>query len=215
MKIFLDTANIDDIKSCLKLGLVDGVTTNPSLIAKEGVSMKDRIQEILKIVSGPVSVEVTTDQLDQMISQGLEYHSWHPNIYVKLPCTPTGVQALIALKKQDVKINMTLVFSLSQALICAKLGADFVSPFVGRLDDIGADGIEFVSNIKDTYTLYGYQTEVLAASIRSIDHVTSCISVAADICTIPVKIFNQLLAHPLTQKGQAKFLADFKSSTNA
>ncbi len=215
MKIFLDTANIDEIKSCLKLGLVDGVTTNPSLIAKQGVPMKDRILEILEIVSGPVSVEVTTDQLDKMIEQGLEYNSWHPNVYVKLPCTPTGIQALIELKKSDVKINMTLVFSLAQALICAKLGADFVSPFVGRLDDIGVDGIEFVSNIKDTYTLYGYQTEVLAASIRSVDHVTSCIAVAADICTVPVKIFNQLLAHPLTEKGQAKFLADFKSSANA
>ena len=215
MKFFLDTANLKDIQSCLKLGLVDGVTTNPSLIAKEGVDMKDRILEILDIVDGPVSVEVTTDDLQEMIKQGLEYHSWHANVYVKLPCTPTGVQALIELKKHGVKVNMTLVFSLSQALICAKLGADFVSPFIGRLDDIGVDGIEFVSNVKDAYALYGFETQVLAASIRSVDHVTSCIAVAADICTIPVKIYNQLLAHPLTDKGQAQFLADFKSSMNA
>lgn len=215
MRFFLDTANLADIQSRVDTGLVDGVTTNPTLIAKEGVDMKTRILEILEIVDGPVSVEVTTEDLQEMIDQALEYHSWHHNVYVKLPCTPTGIKALKEIKKHGVKVNMTLVFSLTQALACAKLGADFVSPFIGRLDDIGSDGVEFVGNIVEAYSIYGYETEVLAASIRSLDHVANSISVAADICTIPIKIFDQLLAHPLTTKGQAQFLADYKSSINA
>ena len=212
MKFFLDTANLDDITSKSELGLVDGVTTNPSLIAREGVDQKQRILEISKVIDGPISAEVTTENLDEMIKQGLEYHKWHKNIYVKLPCTDTGLKALKALKKKKVKVNMTLVFSVSQAICCAKLGADFVSPFMGRLDDIGDSGIELIADIKQAFHNYGFKTEVLAASIRSLDHVTQCMQIGCDIATIPVKIFDKLLPHPLTEKGQEKFLEDFRNS---
>jgi len=212
MKFFLDTANLDDIRSKSALGLVDGVTTNPSLIAREGVDQKQRILEISKVIDGPISAEVTTENLDEMIKQGLEYNKWHKNIYVKLPCTDTGLKALKALKKKKVKVNMTLVFSVSQAVCCAKLGADFVSPFMGRLDDIGDSGIELIADIKQAFHNYGFKTEVLAASIRSLDHVTQCMQIGCDIATIPVKIFDKLLPHPLTEKGQEKFLEDFRNS---
>lgn len=212
MQIFLDTANLADITHRSRLGVVDGVTTNPSLIAKEGVDMKQRILDIAKIVDGPISVEVTTEDLDEMISQGLEYHKWHKNIYVKLPCTETGLQALVELKKKKVKVNMTLVFSASQAVLCAKLGADFISPFLGRLDDIGESGIALVAEIKNVFTQYGFTTKILAASIRGMDHVNQSLSIGADIATIPVKIFDKLLPHPLTDAGQAKFLEDFRST---
>ena len=216
MRIFLDTASIDQIRQAAKLGIISGVTTNPSLMSKEGeADYQAVIKEICSIIPGPISAEVLVEKAESMIEQARQISTWAPNVVIKIPATAAGVEATSALARDNIKVNFTLCFSLNQALLGALAGATYISLFVGRLDDIGADGIEFVSNIKDTYTLYGYQTEVLAASIRSIDHVTSCISVAADICTIPVKIFNQLLAHPLTQKGQAKFLADFKSSTNA
>ena len=212
MQLFLDTANLNDIAQRMELGLVDGVTTNPSLIAREGVEQKKRILEISKVVDGPISAEVTTEDLQEMITQGMQYHKWHKNVYVKLPCTETGLKALKALKKKKVKVNMTLVFSVSQAVCCAKLGADFVSPFMGRLDDIGDSGIELIADIKQTFDNYGFETKVLAASIRSLDHVTKCMQVGCDIATIPVKIFDKLLPHPLTQKGQEKFLEDFRKS---
>jgi transaldolase len=212
MQLFLDTANLNDIAQRIELGLVDGVTTNPSLIAREGVEQKKRILEISKVVDGPISAEVTTEDLQEMITQGMQYHKWHKNVYVKLPCTETGLKALKALKKKKVKVNMTLVFSVSQAVCCAKLGADFISPFMGRLDDIGDSGIELIADIKQTFDNYGFETKVLAASIRSFDHVTKCMQVGCDIATIPVKIFDKLLPHPLTQKGQEKFLEDFRKS---
>lgn len=212
MQLFLDTANLNDIAQRMELGLVDGVTTNPSLIAREGVEQKKRILEISKVVDGPISAEVTTEDLTEMITQGMQYHKWHKNVYVKLPCTETGLKALKALKKKKVKVNMTLVFSVAQAVCCAKLGADFVSPFMGRLDDIGDSGIELIADIKQTFDNYGFETKVLAASIRSLDHVTKCMQVGCDIATIPVKIFDKLLPHPLTQKGQEKFLEDFRKS---
>jgi transaldolase len=212
MQLFLDTANLNDIAQRIELGLVDGVTTNPSLIAREGVEQKKRILEISKVVDGPISAEVTTEDLQEMITQGMQYHKWHKNVYVKLPCTETGLKALKALKKKKVKVNMTLVFSVSQAVCCAKLGADFISPFMGRLDDIGDSGIELIADIKQTFDNYGFETKVLAASIRSLDHVTKCMQVGCDIATIPVKIFDKLLPHPLTQKGQEKFLEDFRKS---
>jgi len=212
MQFFLDTANLKDIADRVELGLVDGVTTNPTLIARENVDQKQRILEISKIVDGPISAEVTTSDLQEMIRQGLQYHKWHKNIYVKLPCTETGLKALKELKKKKVKVNMTLVFSVSQAVCCAKLGADFVSPFLGRLDDIGDSGVELIADIKKAFNNFGYDTKILAASIRSLDHVTQCMQIGCDIVTIPVKIFDKLLPHPLTQKGQQKFLDDFRNS---
>ena len=212
MQFFLDTANLKDIADRVELGLVDGVTTNPTLISRENVDQKQRILEISKIVDGPISAEVTTSDLQEMISQGLQYHKWHKNIYVKLPCTETGLKALKELKKKKVKVNMTLVFSVSQAVCCAKLGADFVSPFLGRLDDIGDSGVELIADIKKTFNNFGYDTKILAASIRSLDHVTQCMQIGCDIATIPVKVFDKLLPHPLTQKGQQKFLDDFRNS---
>ena len=212
MQFFLDTANLKDIADRVELGLVDGVTTNPTLISRENVDQKQRILEISKIVDGPISAEVTTSDLQEMISQGLQYHKWHKNIYVKLPCTETGLKALKELKKKKVKVNMTLVFSVSQAVCCAKLGADFVSPFLGRLDDIGDSGVELIADIKKAFNNFGYDTKILAASIRSLDHVTQCMQIGCDIATIPVKVFDKLLPHPLTQKGQQKFLDDFRSS---
>jgi len=212
MQFFLDTANLSDIHKRSELGIIDGVTTNPTLIAREDVEQKKRILEIAKIINGPISVEVTTTDLQEMIDQGLAYHKWHKNIYVKLPCTDTGLKALKELKKKKVKVNMTLVFSVSQAVCCAKLGADFVSPFIGRLDDIGDSGLQLISDIKNTFQNYGFNTKVLAASIRSLDHVTQCMHIGCDIATIPVKVFDKLLPHPLTEKGQEMFLADFNNS---
>ena len=212
MKLFLDTADLDVIKKFNKLNLVDGVTTNPSLIAKEKVDLKTRILDICKEVDGPVSCEVLATKAKDMIKEALEYDSWHPNIYVKLPCTEQGLIALKKLKDKGLKINMTLVFSPLQALACAKLGADFVSPFIGRLDDIQADGIAQVEQILQIYENYGFQTQVLAASIRTVDHVLSASLIGADIATISPKVFQKMLQHPLTDIGLDKFLADYKKS---
>ncbi|MBT6143542.1 fructose-6-phosphate aldolase [bacterium] len=215
MQIFLDTANLEDINLCAESGLIDGITTNPTLIAREGVELKQRILEILEIVDGPVSVEVVTSDPKLMLEQALEYASWHPNVYVKLPCTPDGLSVLKILKTKKIKVNMTLVFSLAQAVCCAKLGADFVSPFIGRLDDIGQDGMELVASIQESFQKYGLKTQVLAASIRSVQHITESMIVGADIATIPVSIFHKMLRHPLTDTGQAKFLADYINTTHA
>lgn len=211
MKFFLDTANIDEIKKYVAWGMVDGVTTNPSLIAKEGVSLEKRIKEIAKVVKGPISAEVIATDLNGMLKEGREYANWNKNVYVKVPCTPAGLEAVQIFKKEKIKTNVTLVFSAEQALLVAKAGADLVSPFVGRLDDINIDGMKVVEEILDIYANYGFETEVLVASIRNVEHVKKAALIGADIATMPVKILEELVKHNLTDKGIEKFLADWNN----
>ncbi len=222
MKLFLDTANLDDIKKYAAWGLVDGVTTNPTLVAKEGpaashgasVSFEKRVKDICKTVKGPVSAEVTATNVEGMVKEGRAYAQWAKNIYVKCPCTPEGLQATQKLSKKGIRVNVTLVFSANQALLAAKSGAAFVSPFIGRLDDAGHHGMEVVHEILEIYRHYGYETEVLVASVRSPRQVTEAAMLGADICTMPAKIFDQLIRHPLTDAGVKKFLDDWKKVKN-
>ena len=210
MKFFLDTANLEDIKKYAAWGIVDGVTTNPSLIAKEGVSLEDRIKEILQIVDGPISSEVTAMDADGMVEEGKRFAKWHKNIFVKLPTTPEGLQACKRLKAEGAKVNMTLVFSASQAVMCAKAGADFISPFVGRVDDMSQDGMELIREIMSIWNNYDFETEVLVASVRHPRHVVDAMEMGAHIATMPPAIFDKLISHPLTDNGLAKFAADWE-----
>ncbi len=210
MKLFLDTANVEDIKKYASWGLVDGVTTNPSLIAKEGVSFKDRILEITKVIKGPISAEVTAEDVETMVRQGKEFATWAQNIYVKCPMTPNGLIACQTLSKEGVRVNMTLVFSAAQALLCAKAGAAFVSPFIGRIDDMGQSGMLLVEEIVQIYQNYNFETEVLVASIRSPRQITDSAIIGADICTVPAAIYDKLVKHPLTDTGLKKFAEDAK-----
>jgi len=212
MKFFIDTANLEEIKKYSILNLVDGVTTNPSLIAKEKVNLKERILDICALVDGPISCEVISTDADGMIKEGLDYHSWHKNIYVKLPCTDQGLIALKELKSKGVKVNMTLVFSPIQALAVAKLGADLVSPFVGRLDDIQESGMECVAKIIQIYKNYNLKTKVLVASVRTVDHVLESALLGADTITISPSVYSKMIKHPLTDIGLKKFLEDYKNS---
>ncbi len=212
MKLFLDTANIDDIKKYASWGLVDGVTTNPSLIAKEGVSLEKRIKEIAKVVKGPVSAEVFSTDEKGMVAEGRKIAKWAKNIYVKCPCTPEGLQATQILSKEKIRVNMTLVFSANQALLAAKAGAAFVSPFIGRLNDAGHDGMVVISEIAEIYSNYGFKTEILVASIRSPRQVAESAMLGADICTVPAAIYDKLVKHPLTDKGLKAFLDDAKKA---
>jgi len=216
MKFFLDTANLDEIRKAAALGLADGVTTNPSLIAKEGnVDFKQHIAEICKIVSGPVSAETTTNDLDEMLKQGRDYLKIAPNVVIKCPLTEVGLEATKILNDEGTKVNVTLCFSAPQAICAAKAGASFISPFLGRLDDIGENGLELLTDIIEIYRNYGWKTEVLAASLRHPIHVIEAARLGADIATMPYKVFQQLLKHPLTDKGQEQFLADWKKTTAA
>lgn len=212
MKLFLDTANLEDIKKYASWGLVDGVTTNPTLMAKEGVSFEKRIKEIASVVKGPVSAEVFSTEVKKMVAEGKKYAKWAKNIYVKLPCTPDGLQATQELSKEGIRVNMTLVFSANQALLAAKAGAAFVSPFIGRLNDAGQDGMELVEEIVVIYDNYGADTEVLVASVRSPRQVEESAMLGADICTMPAAIYEKLVKHPLTDAGLKKFLADAKKA---
>lgn len=200
MKLFLDTADIKLIQHYADLGIVDGITTNPSIIAKEGVDLESRIREIAELIPGPVSCEVTTLTAPEMIEQGRKFASWGENIYVKLPIIPEGLKALKVLAEEGIPTNMTLCFSVTQAWTVAKLGATLVSPFIGRLDDIGEDGVKLVEDIVNLYRLHGYETAVLAASIRSVDHIRRCALVGADIVTLPPKLVDEMLHHDLTDK---------------
>lgn len=211
MKFFLDTANLADVKKYAAWGLVDGVTTNPSLIAKEGVSLEKRIKEILQVVDGPISAEVIGTTAKKMVEEGKKFAKWHDNIHVKLPMTPDGLIACKELTNEGIKTNVTLVFSLGQALMAAKAGATLMSPFVGRLDDISEDGMALIADIVQAYDNYGYETEILVASIRHPRHVMDAALIGADICTMPPAIFDKLASHPLTDSGIEKFLADWKS----
>jgi transaldolase len=211
MQFFLDTANVELIKQFVDWGVVDGVTTNPTLIAKEGIDLEKRIKEIAAVVDGPISSEVIATDSEGMIAEGRKYAKWHENVYVKLPMTAEGMKALHVLSKEGINTNVTLVFSANQALIAAKAGATLVSPFIGRLDDIGIDGMGLIEDIVEIYERYGYMTEVLAASIRHTEHVHQAAQAGADICTMPPKVLEKMIHHPLTDHGLEKFLADWET----
>ena len=212
MKFFIDTANIDEIKKANDLGLLDGVTTNPSLVAKEGREFKELIKEICKIVDGPVSAEVLSLETDGMVTEARELAKIAGNIVIKIPLTKEGLKAVKILTSEGIKTNVTLCFSAVQALMAAKAGANYVSPFVGRLDDIGQVGMELIEQITTIYEAYGYETEIIVASIRNPIHVLDAALMGADIATIPYKVMEQLIKHPLTDIGIANFMADWKKA---
>ncbi|MEP6919910.1 MAG: fructose-6-phosphate aldolase [bacterium] len=213
MKFFLDTANLNEIREAADIGIADGVTTNPSLIAKEGnVDFKEHIAAICKILSGPVSAEVTAEDTEGMVSEGREYAKIASNVVVKCPLTRAGLKATHTLSSEGIKINVTLCFSAAQAILAAKAGASFISPFIGRLDDIGENGLILLQDIVEIYRNYTWKTEVLAASMRHPIHVIEAARMGADIATVPFKVIDQLFNHPLTDKGQAQFLADWHKS---
>jgi len=213
--LFLDTANIDEITEIAAWGVLDGVTTNPSLVGKEGKDFKTIVQEICKIVPGPVSAEVTSEKPDEMVAQGRDIAKWADNVIVKCPLTPAGLSATSRLAKEGIRVNVTLCFSVNQALLAARAGAYFVSPFVGRLDDINEDGCGLVENIAEMYEVQGFETMVLAASLRTPQHVMRSAMAGADIATMPYKVFKQLVTHPLTDAGLEKFMADWKKAEGA
>jgi transaldolase len=211
MKIFLDTANLDEIRQGVALGVVDGITTNPTLVAKEGKRFRDHILDICGIVKdGVVNAEVVSTDYDGILREAREVVTWHPNIVAKVPMTPEGLRALSTLSKEGVRVNVTLVFSAPQALLVAKAGAYFVSPFLGRLDDIGQDGLLLLREILEIYKAYAFTTQVLAASLRHPLHVIEAAKMGAHIGTMPFKVFEQLMHHPLTDRGLAGFLKDWE-----
>lgn len=214
MKFFIDTANLDEIREAASLGLLDGVTTNPSLVAKEKADMVTRIKEICGLVDGPVSAEVLSLKAPGMVREGKRLAKLAPNVVVKIPMITEGIMATKALSQDGVKVNVTLVFSPLQALLAAKAGAAFVSPFVGRLDDISNVGMELVDQIVTIYGNYGYETEIIVASIRNPVHVLDAALMGADIATIPFKVIRQLAEHPLTDIGLKKFLDDYKKAAS-
>ena len=210
MKFFIDTANIDDIKKGVEMGMVDGVTTNPSLVAKEDKPFTDILKEICEIVDGPVSAEVVSLEADGMLAEGRELAKIRDNIVIKVPMTVEGLKATKQFAAEGIKTNVTLVFSSAQALLAAKAGASFVSPFVGRLDDISMPGMDLIADIMTIYQNYGYDSEVIVASVRNPLHVMDAAMVGADIATIPYKVIEQLAEHPLTDRGMDQFLADWE-----
>lgn len=209
MKIFADTANVEDIKKVNELGIIDGVTTNPTLVAREGKDWESVEKQICAIVDGPVSAEVTADRAPEMVDQARVLSKWADNIVVKIPMTAEGLKAVKVLSKEGIKTNVTLVFSAMQGMLAAKAGATYVSPFLGRLDDIGASGIELVEKLRQIFDNYGYQTEIIAASIRNYQHVEQVALAGCDIATVPAKILAKLWEHPLTDKGLAAFEKDW------
>jgi transaldolase len=213
MKFFIDTANLDEIREAAELGMADGVTTNPSLVAKEGnVDFKEHIAAICKLVPGPISAEVTSLDLDGMLREGREYAKIAPNVVVKCPLTLDGLKATRRLTDEGTHVNVTLCFSAAQAILAAKAGAAFISPFLGRLDDVGQDGLILLREIVEIYDNYDWGTQVLAASIRHPLHVIEAARMGADVVTMPFKVMQQLAKHPLTDKGLDQFLADWKKS---
>jgi transaldolase len=210
MKIFLDTANLEELRKGADWGVVDGVTTNPSLIAKEGRPVAEHMRQICEIVNGDVSAEVISTEFGAMLAEGRKTARIHPNIVVKCPLTRDGIKATAALAKEGIRVNVTLCFSAPQALLAAKAGAYIVSPFVGRLDDIGQHGMTLIRDIKTIYGNYGFKTQILAASIRSPLHVAEAALAGSDIATMPFKVLDMLFNHPLTDKGLAQFLKDYE-----
>ena len=213
MRFFVDTANVEDIKKANDMGVICGVTTNPSLIAKEGRDFNEVIKEIASIVDGPISGEVkaTTTDAEGMIAEGREIAKIHPNMVVKIPMTVEGLKAVKVLSAEGVKTNVTLVFSANQALLAARAGATYVSPFLGRLDDISQPGIDLIRQIADIFQIAGIETQIIAASVRNPIHVTDCALAGADIATVPYKVIEQMTTHPLTDQGIEKFQKDYKA----
>ena len=213
MKFFIDTANVEDIRKANDMGVICGVTTNPSLIAKEGRVFSEVIAEIASIVDGPISGEVkaTTVDAEGMIAEGREIAKIHPNMVVKIPMTVEGLKAVKVLSAEGIKTNVTLIFTANQAILAANAGATYVSPFLGRLDDISQPGIDLIRDIAEIFDIYGYETEIIAASIRNPIHVTDCALAGADIATIPYKVIEQMTKHTLTDQGIQKFQADHKA----
>ena len=213
MKFFIDTAKVEDIRKANDMGVICGVTTNPSLIAKEGRDFNEVIKEITTIVDGPISGEVkaTTVDAEGMIAEGREIAKIHPNMVVKIPMTQEGLKATKVLSSEGIPVNVTLIFSVNQAILAANAGAAYVSPFLGRLDDINMPGIDLIRNIAEIFEIYGYDTEIIAASVRNTVHVTDCALAGADIATVPYKVIEQMTKHPLTDQGIEKFQADYKA----
>ena len=211
MKLYLDTANVKEIQEGAKLGLVDGVTTNPSLVAKEGRSFKDMLLEICKMVDGPISAEVVAIESEAMIKEGRDLAKVHKNIVVKVPLIPEGLRATKQLAAEGIRVNVTLCFSPTQALLAAKAGAWCVSPFIGRLDDVSSDGMALIRQIVTIYKNYDFKTQVLVASVRHPQHVVEAALAGGHICTMPYTVFKQLVKHPLTDLGLKKFLADWEA----
>ncbi len=212
MDIFIDTANVDEIREANDWGIIDGVTTNPSLIAREGRDFRQVVEEICNIVDGPVSAEVVGTDAATMLAEAREYAQWHPNVVIKIPLTTEGLKAVKALSRDGIKTNVTLCFSAVQALLAAKAGATYISPFIGRLDDNGTDGIELIHQIRIIYDNYGLNTQILAASIRNPNHVRDCALAGADVATIPFKVLRHMSQHNLTDTGLEAFLRDWKKA---
>ncbi|CAK22109.1 fructose-6-phosphate aldolase [Listeria welshimeri] len=212
MRFFIDTANVEEIKKANRMGFIAGVTTNPSLVAKEGRDFNEVIQEITSIVDGPISGEVVSLEADEMIEEGRVIAKIHPNMVVKIPMTGEGLAAVKVLTEEGIKTNVTLVFSATQALLAARAGATYVSPFLGRLDDIGDDGLVLIRDIAEIFEIHGIPTEIISASVRHPIHVIECAKAGADIATVPYKVFEQMLKHPLTDSGIDKFLADWEAA---
>ena len=209
MQFFLDTANLDEIRSAHEMGLLDGVTTNPSLVAKENMEFRELVGQICKITSGPVSAEVLATESAAMVEEARELAAIADNVVIKLPMTPDGLKACVRLRSEGVAINMTLCFQANQALCVAKAGANYVSPFIGRLDDVGHTGMDLIAEIRQIYDNYAFDTQILAASLRHPLHVVQAALAAADVATMPYKVLTQMLNHPLTDVGIERFLADF------
>ncbi|MHC5408191.1 fructose-6-phosphate aldolase [Listeria seeligeri] len=214
MRFFIDTANVEEIKKANRMGFIAGVTTNPSLVAKEDRDFNEVIQEITSIVDGPISGEVVSLEADGMIEEGRVIAKIHPNMVVKIPMTGEGLAAVKVLTEEGIKTNVTLVFSAAQALLAARAGATYVSPFLGRLDDIGDDGLVLIRDIAQIFEIHGIPTEIISASVRHPIHVIECAKAGADIATVPYKVFEQMLKHPLTDSGIDKFLADWEAAKN-
>ena len=214
MKLFIDTANVEEIRKANDLGVICGVTTNPSLIAKEGRIFEEVVKEITAIVDGPISAEVISLESEKMVEEALELVKIHPNIVIKRPMCIEGLKAVKILSAKGIKTNVTLIFSATQALLAARAGATYVSPFVGRLDDIGQEGINLISEVAEIFNIHGIETEIISASIRNPIHVTSSALAGAHIATVPYKVIEQMTKHPLTDAGIAKFLKDWESVPN-
>lgn len=212
MELFIDTGSSDEVRQMVEMGLCDGITTNPSLISKQKRPFKEIILEMIKIAQKPISVEVTAEDKDGMVKQGRGFAEWSPHVVVKLPITVEGLKACKELSSQGVKTNLTLCFQPVQALAVAKCGATYVSPFIGRLDDVGQIGMDLIVQMRKIYDTYGYKTKILAASIRTVEHVVRAALSGADVATIPFAVVPKLLSHPLTDMGLEKFLSDWKAS---
>lgn len=215
MELYIDTANLDEIKEAAALGVLDGVTTNPSLVAKEDVDFHTRLQEICKVVPGPVSAEVVSTDHDGMMAEADELLKIADNIVIKLPCITEGLKACKSLSDQGVRVNMTLCFQPLQAMLAAKAGAFLISPFVGRIDDISGDGMELIQHIRQIYDNYGFQTRILVASVRHPMHLVQSALIGADVATVPFNVIQQMMKHPLTDTGLERFLADWNKAQGA